>query len=223
MTTYSDSLLSQYFDIRPMGVSVCDGIKPPTEAFDALLLSLGGDMDNLRWQTAAACNLYERYHRKQAHLIAASRFDCSPETIATWCYIERKVPYNARVNGLSIWFHKLVATVANPTLQRVYLETCLEYGWPESTFEQWLREQRQVEIPESHWQSDWQFEQEQQVYNLTNEVTASKAKAVMTQVSVSTIITRLDSILKLSPIDASENMSHILAELKAIVEELRQL
>ena len=220
MTT---DLLNQYFDIRPMGVSVCDGIKPPTEAFDALLLSLGGDMDNLRWQTAAACNLYERYHRKQAHLMAASRFDCSPETIATWCYIERKVPYNARVNGLSIWFHKLVATVPDSALQRQYLETCLEHSWSESVFEQWLREQRQVDIPESHWQTDRQFEQEQAVYNLTNEVTASKAKAVMTQVSVSTIITRLDSILKLSLIDASENMSHILAELKAIVEELKQL
>ena len=48
-------------------------------------------------------------------------------------------------------------------------------------------------------------------------------KAENVNSTVSTIITRLDSILKLSPTEAAKNMFHIFAELKQIVEELRQL
>ena len=100
MTTDHHRLISQYFDIRSLGVSICDGVQPPKEALDALLLPLAGDMDSLRWQTAAACNLYERYYRKRAYELMATRFGIEPETIEKWCYIERNAVF---ANGDVMW------------------------------------------------------------------------------------------------------------------------
>ena len=175
-----------------MGVEICPGVDPPREAFDALILYLCGNEDNLRWQIAAACNRYERRYRKQAYIMAASRLDCSPSTVAQWCHIERSVPYNARVPGLSIWFHKAVATVKDSYLQREYLETCKDgnngNGWALSVFEEWLAQQG-VEVEETHYQSDRQFEQEQEAYKLANEVTTLKQEKAELQDKLDKIVT----------------------------------
>ena len=75
---------------------------------------------------------------------------------------------------------------------------------------------------------DREFEQTQEIHkqqeiidNLVNQI--EQPSRMREPVQVSTIITRLDSILKLSPTEAAKNMFHIFAELKQIVEELRQL
>lgn len=156
------------FIISPLGIQLGDYDRLSEADFEALLYHLATKQDELRWQVAAACNLYERAFRNHAYERAASIFELSPETIETWAYIERNVPYEIRRSERSIWFHKLVAKL-EPDLQAEYLDYCIEHDLSHSRFEAWLIKQKDADLPPITYRSDRLFELEQENYNLINE------------------------------------------------------
>lgn len=160
--------LSTAFQILPLGITVKNGEEPTEQEFQALFEYLVFNRDKLRWQMAAACNLFSRYHRKNAYEKAAYLLDLSPETIETWAYIERNVPYDYRRGNLKISFHKLVAKLP-PDEQRDYLDYCILNKMTYSTFERWLNIQMNIETPPVVYRSDRLHELEIDNYNLVTE------------------------------------------------------
>jgi hypothetical protein len=133
------------------------------------VLYLASQNDMLCWQVGATCNklpkdghadIYERF----AGLLGRSHW-----TIQQWAYIERNVPLEARVSGLSFSHHKAVAKIDEPGIQLYHLRICQEHGWPVGVFRDWLSEAG-IEVEPEHYQSDRSFEEQQTVYQLVTEL-----------------------------------------------------
>lgn len=170
MTTELDPakiVLFEYFDFRPMGIKVYPGIIPPKEAFEALGFYIAARADEIRWLAGAWCNLFIRFYGPEVYEKTAVVCFRKPSTVETWAYVERNVPYEARVPGLTLEFHRLVATLKDPQAQKLYLRFCRLYGLRHSQFEQWLKDKVPVEMSQPRY-SDRLLEAQQEAYN--NEV-----------------------------------------------------
>jgi len=174
-------LLNKFFDIHPLGIEICPGADPPKEAWEALVLHLAANNDELAWQVGATCNRYPKKYHDDIYVWFATLLNLSHWTIQQYAYIERHIPSPSRISNLSIWHHRPVAKVEGP-LQRVYLETCRKCGWGVTQFEMWL-EGKGIEVEEQHYQSDRQYETDRQIQAtidenaaLRNEVRALRAE-----------------------------------------------
>lgn len=141
----TEIVLFEWFDIRPMGIELYPGVKPPQEAFEALGYYISTKADEIRWHAGAWCNLFIKYYGPQVYEQTAILCFRKPSTLETWAYVERNVPPEARVVGLSLEFHRLVAGLKAPTVQKLYLRFCRLYGLRHSQFEQWLKNRVPVE------------------------------------------------------------------------------
>lgn len=172
--------LDQYFDINPLGIALCPYVELPKERdeldalFNELFDSLGKDNTTIKLKVGDACNLYERFYRKEAYELAAVKVGLSAATIEThYAYTARHVPIGARVSGLRISHLRAVAHIDDPTLQRDYLLACKEMGWTVGKFEDWLKGLG-VDVPEYHSQTDRQAEDDRQYLGLVGENTTLK-------------------------------------------------
>jgi len=163
------ALLSQIFTFHPLGLTLIDQTYQPDEVvFDGLFYYLAGRQDELRWQIAAACNMYSRYHRKDAYELAAEVMDLQAHTVAIWASVERNVPLEVRRPEVSIWFHQLVATLP-PARQTECLAYCIANGLSHTRFEYWLNNRQGIPTPQVEYRSDKLYQVEQENYELLNE------------------------------------------------------
>lgn len=203
---------SASFQILPLGITVENSIEPTEAEFETLFKYLVFNQGSLRWQMAAACNLFSRYHRKNAYEKAAYFLGKSPKTVETWAYIERNVPYECRRNNLEISFHRLVAKLPADE-QGDYLDYCILNKMTYDTFDRWLNKQMNIETPPVVYRSDRLHELEIDNYNLVTENSDLKKelreKVATSQLSVDgqsdyetmvqNIINSLDTLAELYP------------------------
>lgn len=163
----TEIVLFEYFDFRPMGIKVYPGIIPPKEAFEALGYYIASKADEVRWLAGAWCNLFIKYYGPEVYEKTAAICFRKPSTVETWAYVERNVPYEARVSGLTLEFHRLVATLKDPQVQKLYLRFCRLYGLRHSQFEEWLKNRVPVETSQPKYR-DRLYDAQQEAYS--NEV-----------------------------------------------------
>lgn len=232
-------MIEQNFAIYPTGILIRNGQVPPAEIFDLLGYYLSVKGDEMRWQVGSYCAMYSHYY-PEIYKIKAQQFFIKPQTIEVWATVCRQIPFEIRIPELSIWYHKLVAPIDDTETQERYLKHCLDNGMKYREFEEWVYKQRNLPIPPSY--EDRQFQRQvdeqkelNQLTKLYNDLslrlaeTETENKELRKQVEnsqpnhVSTIITRLSTILDLEPLAAARNIVQIFNELKSIVEELKRL
>lgn len=170
-----DIILSTYFHIHPQGVEVCPGIEPTEAAWEALAYSIVVRTDTSAWQIGAVCNKYPKKYRKDMYTFFHSLTSLSTWTIQQYAHIERCVPYEARVEGLSIWLHRPVARIEESDAQQGWLIMAKEKGWSVDEFERQLKNVG-VEVEEHHYQSDKSFEDDKRQYDMANDLAETRRK-----------------------------------------------
>lgn len=141
----TEIVLFEYFDFRPQGIKVYPGCVPPPEAFEALGYYISTKADEVRWWAGAWCNLFIKFYGSEVYEKTAVVCFRKPSTIETWAWVERSIPFEYRVPGLTLEFHRLVAPLDNHKLQRLYLRFCRFYGLRFTQFEDWLKRRAIVE------------------------------------------------------------------------------
>lgn len=191
----TEIVLFEWFDILPMGIEVCPGVDPPKAAWDALVYYLATKSDKLAWRIGATCNKYPKKYHTDLYIEFSSLTGLSSWTIQQYAYVERHIPYEARVGGLSIWLHRPVAKVEYSGVQQNYLEACKEKGWNVGEFETFLKSQGE-QVEEHHYQSDKKFEDDKRQYDMANDLADAKRQLEETRAELDEAKSKLESTPK---------------------------
>ncbi len=206
MTTEADSVLSEWFDIYPMGIKLKDPFSfPPIEAIDVLGYNLAINTDSLKWHIGAWCNHYIDFYGSDVYHQKAGIVKRKPQTIEVWAYVERNVPDACRVKDVTFECHRLVASIKDYKKQRIYLRLCRLFCLKHYEFENWLKERGLVEMSQPKYQ-DRLFDAEKAAYEVEVKRQEAEAQAGHANQRIAQLEAQLENALE-GQIEAVESDS----------------
>lgn len=224
-------ILTRYFRETDRGLELCDPTNPPSlKAFEAMAYKLRAERDCWQVKVGDLAVALRHAHGPTAYQMVLEKTGLEAvQTVEAWAVTCRAVPVWVR-NGLSISFLRTVAPIQDHLDQKELLDYAKKEGLTTRQFEVYVSHRfKDIDIPDEPppaFESDQLFEAHQESYRLEvrlQEQTARAERAERKVEALTRITQRIEAILSSPPTEVIQNITRVLNELRAVVEELRLL